>query len=155
MLLCFSPPDKFDPIYPKENIRSAGVWWVTIKLNLQCLLLKPKGQLISKGLFGILNFSKKRAKKIYLATMIPLFVHFLEELKTPKRQLEINWPLISIILITLWFFFSVNQYCTKCCTRKCSWLTMQWQRLTTWSMDALKMVKSRKFLLSILLCDYC
>ena len=49
-----------------------------------------KGQLISKGLFGILNFSKKRAKKIYLATMIPLFVHFLEELKTPKRQLEIN-----------------------------------------------------------------
>jgi len=25
LLLCFSPPDKFDPIYPKENIRSAGV----------------------------------------------------------------------------------------------------------------------------------
>ena len=55
---------------------------------------KPKGQLISKGLFGILNSSKKQTKKIDLTTMIPqgdlfLFV-FWEILKTPKRYLEIN-----------------------------------------------------------------
>ena len=29
----------------------------------------PKGQLISKGLFGILNSSKKRTKKFELTTM--------------------------------------------------------------------------------------
>ena len=47
------------------------------------VLRRTKGQLISKGLFGILNSSKKRTKK---TTMIPqvVFVHFLEELKTPK-----------------------------------------------------------------------
>ena len=32
--------------------------------------LRPKGQLISKGLFGILNSSKKRTKKFDVTTMI-------------------------------------------------------------------------------------
>ena len=48
-----------------------------------------KGQLISKGLFGILNSSKKRTKKIDLTTMIPQVDLFsfviLEELKTHKK----------------------------------------------------------------------
>ena len=53
-----------------------------------------QGQLISKGLFGILNSPKKRTKKIDFTTMIPqvdlfLFV-FWEKLKTPKRHFEIN-----------------------------------------------------------------
>ena len=67
---------------------------LTLKSLLQYLV---KGQLISKGLFGILNSSKKRMKKFDLTTMIPqvdlfLFV-FWKNLKTPKRHLEINWPL--------------------------------------------------------------
>ena len=57
-----------------------------------------KGQLISKCLFAIFNSSKKRLKKFDLPTILRqvelfLFV-FLEELKTPKRHLEINWPLV-------------------------------------------------------------
>ena len=53
-----------------------------------------KGQLISKGLFGILNSSKKLTKKFDLTTMIPqvdLFSFvFWKNLKTPKRHFEIN-----------------------------------------------------------------
>ena len=53
-----------------------------------------KGQLISKGLFGILNSSKKRMKKFNSTTMIPqvdLFSFvFWKNLKTPKRHFEIN-----------------------------------------------------------------
>ena len=53
-----------------------------------------KGQLISKCLFVIFNSFKKRLKKFDLPTILRqvelfLFV-FLEELKTPKRHLEIN-----------------------------------------------------------------
>ena len=52
-----------------------------------------KGQLISKGLLGILNSSEKRMKKFDLTTMVPCqigFIRFLEEFKTPKRHFEIN-----------------------------------------------------------------
>ena len=54
---------------------------------------QPKCPLISKGLFGTLNSSKKQTKEFDLTAMIPqvelfLFV-FLEELKTPKRHFEI------------------------------------------------------------------
>ena len=57
-----------------------------------------KGQLISKGVFGILNSLKKWTKKLNFTTMIPqvhlfLFV-FVKKLKTPKRHFKINWPLI-------------------------------------------------------------
>ena len=58
------------------------------------LWLDGKGQLISKGLFGILNSSKKQMKKFNFATMIPqvdlfLFV-FWKKWKTPKRHFEMN-----------------------------------------------------------------
>jgi hypothetical protein len=60
----------------------------------------PKGQLISKGLFGILNSSKKWTKKFDLTTMIPqvdLFSSvFWKNLKTPKRHFDINWPLKEV-----------------------------------------------------------
>ena len=53
-----------------------------------------KGQLISKGLFGILNSSKKRTKKFDFTTMIPqvdLFSFvFWKNLKTPKIHFEIK-----------------------------------------------------------------
>ena len=53
-----------------------------------------KGQLISKGLVGILNSSKKRTKKFdlqyYDTSGRLVFVRFLEELKTPKSPFEIN-----------------------------------------------------------------
>ena len=62
----------------------------------------PKGQLISKCLFGIFNSPKKERKEIDFTTMVPqvelfLFV-FLGELKTPERHFEINWPLEKIYL---------------------------------------------------------
>jgi hypothetical protein len=53
-----------------------------------------KGQLISKGLVGILSFSKKQMKKFnrmyYDTSGQLLFVQFLEELKTPRSPFEIN-----------------------------------------------------------------
>ena len=55
------------------------------------------GQLISKGLFGILNSSKNERKKgmIVLLDWFCLFIKFifLEELKTPKSPFEISWLL--------------------------------------------------------------
>ena len=56
-----------------------------------------KGQLISWGLFGILNFPKKRTKKFNFTTLISqvdLFSFvFWQKLKTSKRNFEINWSL--------------------------------------------------------------
>ena len=67
-------------------------------LNIVWLGCWHKGQLISKGLVGILNSSKKRTKKFdlqYYDTSGQLvFILFLEELKTPKSPFKINWPLI-------------------------------------------------------------
>ena len=59
-----------------------------------------KGQLISKCLFGIFNSPKKQTKNLNFTTVVPqgssriVFVHFLVELKTPKRHFDINWPLL-------------------------------------------------------------
>ena len=54
----------------------------------------PKGHLISKGLFGILNSSKKRTKKIrpnYYDTSGQLVsVRFLEEFKDIKSYLKVS-----------------------------------------------------------------
>ena len=59
--------------------------------------ISAKGQLISKGIFCILNSSKKWTKKFDLTTMIPQFDFFSfvfwKKVKTPKRHFEINWPL--------------------------------------------------------------
>ena len=64
--------------------------------------LSDRDQLISKGLVGILNSSKKRTKKFdlqYYDTMTYdtsgrlVFVCFLEELRTPKSPFEIRGPL--------------------------------------------------------------
>ena len=55
--------------------------------------------------FWYLQFSKKMNERIriyYYGTSSPIvFVHFLGELKIPKRHFEINWPLDSKELI-LW-----------------------------------------------------
>ena len=53
-------------------------------------LLDVKGQLISKGLFGILNYSKKQTKKFNLTTTYDtsgrlVFVHFFEEFEDAKK----------------------------------------------------------------------
>ena len=70
---------------------------------IKCL----KVQLISKGLVGIMNSSKKRTKKFdlqYFDTSSRIvFVHFLEELKTPKRHYEIILPLAKSILYLSFF----------------------------------------------------
>ena len=86
-----------------------------------------KGQLISKGHFGILNSSKKWTEKIDLTTMIRtsgriVFVQFLEELKTPKIHFEIYWPLASLLIP-----FSVKDRRTSihensCCIFRCKFL---------------------------------
>ena len=59
------------------------------------IFLYYTGQLISKCLLGTFNSSKKTNKKLDLTTYYGIssqivFVCFLEELKMPKRHLEIN-----------------------------------------------------------------
>ena len=62
-----------------------------IHLNLFCESVAnfcrlAKGQLISKGLFGILDSSKKQMKKFKLTTHGQLvFVRFLEEFEDTKK----------------------------------------------------------------------
>ena len=57
-------------------------------------LLKAKGQLISEGLFGILNSSKKTNEEIrlnyYDTSGRHIFICFWKNLKTPKSRFEIN-----------------------------------------------------------------
>ena len=68
-----------------------------------------KGQLISKGLFGILNCSKKWTKKIdyYDTSGQIVFLLFLEQLKMPKRHFD--WPKCSTLLIDFWSQNSLHQ----------------------------------------------
>ena len=74
-----------------------------------------KGQLISKGLFAILNSSKKQTKKFDLTTMIhqvDLFSFvFWKNLKIPKRLFEINWLLPHLAVLgsfgQFWATFSL------------------------------------------------
>jgi hypothetical protein len=56
-----------------------------------------KGQLISKFLFGILKFFQKTNEIIQPSSTMLTQVHFFEELKTPKRHFETNWPLPIMI----------------------------------------------------------
>ena len=71
-------------MWPEKQLNSANIKF-------------SKGQLISKGLVGILNSSKKWTKKFnlqyYDTSGWLVFIRFLEELKTPKSPFEINWPL--------------------------------------------------------------
>ena len=63
-----------------------------------------KGQLISKCLLGVFkSFKKKRTETFQLDVLTIVvgsnfFVHFLEELKIPKRHFEIKLPLPEKIL---------------------------------------------------------
>ena len=48
------------------------------------------GQLISKGLFGVFNSSKKRTKTRCIIVLLNFFVHFLEEFRIPTSPIEVN-----------------------------------------------------------------
>ena len=67
---------------------------ITVNFKRSKFVQVSKGQLISKGLSGILNSRTKQTKKFDFTTMIPqvdsfLFV-FRRKLKTPKGHFEIN-----------------------------------------------------------------
>jgi hypothetical protein len=49
-----------------------------------------KGQVILKGLFGILEFSQKTNKQIVAVVKTNLFVRFLGEFEKNKNPFEIN-----------------------------------------------------------------
>ena len=57
-----------------------------------------KGQLISKGNFGVFNSFKDELEhfNFYPSLGQTFFVRFLEELKKAKSPFEINWPLGSV-----------------------------------------------------------
>ena len=63
-----------------------------------------KGQLISKCLFGVLNFfqntNENKSTWVIMIVKSNFFIHFLEELRIPTSPYEINWPL----LIQKYFF---------------------------------------------------
>ena len=55
--------------------------------------LSPKGQLISKCLFGVFDSPKNEQKQLdlrYHGSKVDFFRPFLGELKTPKRHFEIK-----------------------------------------------------------------
>ena len=65
-----------------------------------CTSKRSKGQLISKCLFGVFNFSQKNEQKQahlrYHSRKIEFFVHFSGELRIPESPFEINWPLWEV-----------------------------------------------------------
>ena len=78
----------------KENIcnvhSTCVAWWISHYVT---------GQLISKGLFGILNSSRKWTKRFDLPTGRLVFIRFWKNLKTLIRHFEIKWPLAFIIVL--------------------------------------------------------
>ena len=59
-----------------------------------CALISAKGQTNSKWIFQPYGSSKKTNEKNFVFTTWRLvFVRFWKKVKTPKRHLEINWPL--------------------------------------------------------------
>ena len=72
------------PLVPGKTDKLDVIRYVFFLLLLHYFLLDVKGQLISKGLFGILNYSKKQTKKFNLTTTYDtsgrfVFVRFLEK----------------------------------------------------------------------------
>ena len=78
------------------------VWYSLVTLSVRLLALKVrkfsewncgKGQIISKGLFGVFEFSQKTNKQIRFwycqAKKTNLFIHFLEESEDTKSCFEI------------------------------------------------------------------
>ena len=61
----------FQYFLTKFNRIDEWSWKLLLSKVAQIQCCKIKGQLISKGLFGILNSPKKRTKKFDLTTMIP------------------------------------------------------------------------------------
>ena len=83
-------------LYRSTLLHCTGIWLYPLQLSKLLKYGVSKGQLISKGLFTILNSSKKWTKKFDSTTMIPhvdllLFI-FWRNLKTQKIRFEINWP---------------------------------------------------------------
>ena len=64
------------------------------------MCMNIKGQLISKFLLGVFNFSQKMNESKSTWGIIEVksifFVQFLGELRIPKSPFEINWPLEAI-----------------------------------------------------------
>ena len=62
----------------------------------------PKGQLISKSFFGVIDFLQKTNENKstwgIIVVKSNLFIRFLEETDDPKNHFEINWPLISLLV---------------------------------------------------------
>jgi hypothetical protein len=68
---------------------------------------------ISKCFFGIFNSPKKKKMKkkwlyYYGTSSRTVFVHFLGELKTPKRHIKINWPLVKGLSFSSWVVWSYS-----------------------------------------------
>ena len=69
-----------------------------VSTPLSCFVSVCNGQVISKGLVGILNSSRKNEKirpSVLWQIRSNVFIRFLGELKTLKSPFEINWPLAT------------------------------------------------------------
>ena len=115
---------------------------------------ESKGQLISKCLFGIFNSPKKTNKNIrlyYNAMVVPqveLFSFvFWKNLKTIKRDFEINWPLVLRIVSHLWnWFFGMFQKTGFLNKRdKCSTIPSRGHSMNMWAKTYLRVDNHRYF----------
>ena len=68
-----------------------------------------KGQIISKCLFGVLNFSQKMKENTSHTIKINAFVRFLEDFTAWQFAFEINWPLaMYFISIGAWWMICLH-----------------------------------------------
>ena len=64
-------------------------------------MLFLKGQIISKGLFGVLKFSKKKQMNEFIVVVnMNLFIHFLGEFEDTKKSFRNYLTFSSVIMIS-------------------------------------------------------
>jgi hypothetical protein len=102
-------------------------WRICISDGLQYFLYF-KGQIISKGLFGVLEFSQKTNKRICRSSKNNSSVHFLGKLKDTKSPFEIIWPLGSR------FKKDETRLFPNAIWEKCKWKVQMFILVTLWQL---------------------
>jgi hypothetical protein len=73
--------------------------WIWKKGDFLTKILKVKGQIISKCLFGVFNFFQKTNENTSHSSKNKFICSFFEELTAWQFAFKISWPLVNLIYI--------------------------------------------------------
>ena len=93
----------------KHTPARAHLKWMLLNfVSQENIALVIKGQIISKGLFVILEFSQKRTNEFVVVVKTNSFVRFLGEFEDTKSSFENIWPL-RFMYFTEWALCHVEK----------------------------------------------